>query len=247
MNYPYNNRNLIDNPEKYMYTKFQGIKLLKTYFLNRNQILKKFREKKSKVFPSLDVYKAYCAIKNFLTNEHPAELKDFFSYPDNEEFKNYFSQISTGSVYKDFHHSLNSLSIKQTVTTSTLLEILFESILSDNTNAKNKVWLDRLVQRFEVTKKLYEEYQPGFRKGQGKNNKIKLYWQFVLVLSVYYSQKKKIKYLSTIIKLCDLITSVPFENLENDIPEYGLDLILSSEKIFVQILLKSKGIRNDFK
>ena len=65
-------------------------------------------------------------------------------------------------------------------------------------NINNKIWLDRLVQRFEVTKKLYEEYFIGFRKGRGHNNLIKLYWLFALVLSIYYSETNQIKYLNKI-------------------------------------------------
>ena len=74
-----------------------------------------------------------------------------------------------------------------------------------------------------------------------------MYWLFVLILCIHYSKKKQIKHLSTIIKLCDLITSLPLEDLKKDIPEFGLDLILCSEKTFVKILLQSKGIENGFK
>ena len=93
------------------------------------------------------------------------------------------------------------------------------------------------------TKKLYEEYLPGFRKGRGHNNLIKLYWLFALVLCIYYAQTNQIKYLNTIIKVCDLITSLSLQDLTKHIPKFGLDLVLSSEMIFIQILLKDKGIK----
>ena len=140
---------------------------------------------------------------------------------------------------------INNFSLAQQVKTSILLDILFASILLDVNNINNKIWLDRLVQRFEVTKKLYEEYLPGFRKGRGHNNLIKLYWLFALVLSIYYAEKNQIKYLNTLIKVCDLITSLPFKDLVRDIPEFGLDLVLSTEIAFVKILLKAKGIEYD--
>jgi len=140
---------------------------------------------------------------------------------------------------------MNNFSLEQSVETSILFDTLFASILLDLKNINNKIWLDRLVQRFEVTKKLYEEYLSGFRKGRGQNNLIKLYWQFALVLSIYYSETYQIKYLNTLIKVCDLITSLPFKDLTRDIPEFGLDLILSTEIVFVEILLKAKGIEYD--
>ena len=111
-------------------------------------------------------------------------------------------------------------------------------------NVINKIWLDRLVQRYEVTKKLYEEYLPGFRKGCGHNNSINIYWYFAVLLTVYYMQTNKIKYLNTLLKVCDLMISLPFNDLNRDIPKFGLDLVLSTEIVFVHKLLKAKGIEN---
>ena len=52
----------------------------------------------------------------------------------------------------------------------------------------------------------------------------------------------EIKYLSTLIKLCDLIISLPFKYLNNDIPESGLYLLLTLETIFVKELIIRKKI-----
>ena len=246
MNYLYNQRNLLEAPEKYMYTKFQGIDLFESYFNNRNNILKKCRENISEpCSPSLFVQKTFKVIKQTLLGKYPEAMKSFCPQFKQEDVKNIHSRINDDLDLVQINELMNNFSLAQQVKTSILLDTLFASILLDVNNINNKIWLDRLVQRFEVTKKLYEEYLPSFRKGRGHNNLIKLYWLFAPVLSIYYVETNQIKYLNTLIKVCDLITSLPFKDLARDIPEFGLDLILSTEIVFVQILLNAKGIEYD--
>jgi|APSaa5957512535_1039671.scaffolds.fasta_scaffold36425_3 hypothetical protein len=246
MNYIYNQRNLIENPEKYMYTKFQGIDLFETYFKNRNNILKKCRGTISgPLSSSLVIQRAFIVIKQNLISKSPDALESFYPYIKQEDVKSIHSRINDDLNSVQINKLMNNFSLEQSVETSILFDTLFASILLNVKNINNKIWLDRLVQRFEVTKKLYEEYLSGFRKGRGQNNLIKLYWLFALVLSIYYSETYQIKYLNTLIKVCDLITSLPFKDLTRDIPEFGLDLILSTEIVFVEILLKAKGIEYD--
>ena len=243
MNYLYNQRNLLEDPEKYMYTKYQGLDLFQSYLNSRNNVLKKCRENISdSSSSSLIIQRAFIVIKQNLISKSPNALKSFCPHIKQEDVKNINLPFDTDINLARMTKLMNNTSLGQSVKTSTLLDGLFASILLDVNNISNKIWLDRLVQRFEVTKKLYEEYLPGFRKGRGHNNLIKLYWLFALVLSIYYSQTNQIKYLSTILKVCDLITSLPFKDLARDITEFGLDLVLSSEMIFVLNLIKDKGI-----
>jgi hypothetical protein len=246
MNYLYNRRNLIETPEKYMYTKFQGVDLFQSFLNNRNNILKKCRGTISaSLSSSLIVQRAFIAIKGNLISKSPTALESFCPHIKQEDVKSIHSRINDDLDSVQINKLMNNFSLEQSVETSILLNTLFASILLDVNNINNKIWLDRLVQRFEVTKKLYEEYLPGFRKGRGQNSLIKLYWLFALLLSIYYAETNQIKYLSTLLKVCDLITSLPFKDLTQEIPEFGLDLVLSSEKIFVQILIKAKGIEYD--
>ena len=205
--------------------------------------MKKCRGNISESSPSsLIIQRAFIVIKQNLISKSPNALKSFCPHIKQEDVKNINSPFDTDIDLA----RMNNIFLDESVKTSILLDTLFGSILLDVNNINNKIWLDRLVQRLEVTKKIYEKYLSGFRKGRGQNNLIKLYWMFALVLSIYYVITNQIKYLSTIIKVCDLITSLPDSDLFRDIPKYGLDLILSSEIIFVQLLLKSKGIEYDY-
>ena len=137
---------------------------------------------------------------------------------------------------------LQNLKINQKVNTSILINSLIELVVLDKENKITKFWIDLLIQRFEVTKKIYKEYLPGFKKGNGDKTLIKLYWKFALILAIKYSKTKQLKFLNTLIKLCDLIISLPIKSINKEISEIGLHLLILSEITFVKNLLKNKGI-----
>ena len=104
------------------------------------------------------------------------------------------------------------------------------------------VWVDRLLQRFEVNKKLRMEYLPGFRKGLGKDDDIRLYQCFSLILSLSYLQQGGLQYLSTLLKLNDLLLSLPKEILVGN-DSYGYWAMGTIVELFaVQKLASSNGI-----
>jgi hypothetical protein len=138
--------------------------------------------------------------------------------------------------------NLGGLTIAEPVTTLDLLHALIAVQLTSDQGANTKVWLDRLVQRFEVTKKLYESYPPGFRKGEGSNTSVRLYWLFSLALCLFYARSNEIKYLSTLLKVCDLLCSLPESVLLGQIPEHGLLAVLATEIVSVQLLAEQKGV-----
>ena len=59
---------------------------------------------------------------------------------------------------------MQKFSIERDLRIQELLNSLFSQYKIKNI-LKNKLFLEHLVQRFEVTKKIYKNYLPGFRKG----------------------------------------------------------------------------------
>jgi hypothetical protein len=151
-----------------------------------------------------------------------------------------------------FVKHLLTMTLEKPVHTLSLLHGLIAAQLIAKTDGYTeynytKGWLDRMVQRFEVTKRVYQDYQPGFRKGAGGADSIRLYWLLALVLSLYYAASNNLKYLSTLLKVCDILCSIK-GNLQNaEIPEYGISLVLSAEICFVQKLAQARGISFDIK
>lgn len=110
---------------------------------------------------------------------------------------------------------------------------------------KVKKCLDCLLQRFEVTKKLYEVYSVGFKKGEGSNTLIVLYWLLALSLGLYYVKTKSIKYLSTLLKTCDLLCSLPDAIFFGQLSKESMKVIFLIEILSVEMLVKEKVREND--
>ena len=115
----------------------------------------------------------------------------------------------------------------------------FGGITVEDNNSLIKFWLDLIVQRFEVTKKIYESYPHNFRNGEGRSNIIQLYWMFALSLILFYCKTKNIKYLSTLLKVSDLLCSLDEKLLSDEIPAQGLSVILLVELLSVKILTRN--------
>jgi len=113
-----------------------------------------------------------------------------------------------------------------------LLDTLLTNILigSDSLDINNEIysWLNALVQRFEVTKKLWSHYLPGFRKGQGVNDNLVLYQYFSLILAISYYEHSELQYLSTLLKVNDLLLSLDYSSTDSvkGISCWGLGILL---------------------
>ncbi|CTQ48875.1 hypothetical protein [Jannaschia donghaensis] len=73
-------------------------------------------------------------------------------------------------------------------------------------------WIDRLVQRFEVTKRLYESYDARLRKGSGPFRDLSLYARLARLLA---TDPARLDWLNALLKLHDLLLSQPTEALQS--------------------------------
>ena len=107
--------------------------------------------------------------------------------------------------------------------------------------------LQKLKDKNEVTKKIYEEYGSNFSKGRGRDNNIVLYFMFSLCLSIFYCSTKNIKYLSTLLKITDLICSIEEKTLNQNFPLVCFGLILLVELLTIKSLSqKIKEVNFEF-
>lgn len=70
-------------------------------------------------------------------------------------------------------------------------------------------WLERLVQRFEVTKRLYDSYDGRLRKPHGDCRDLRPYARLAGLLAGDVAASGDLKHLSTLLKLNDLLCSQP--------------------------------------
>lgn len=222
--YEYTSANRLVLPHKYMYTKYSGNEFLQNYSDDRSNFLKHFSSLKNYKKDIREIDEDLCAlVMEFIDN----------------------TKLSTRD------HNVDNIGCFESVTeinTSKLLESLIHHSIYKKTNDNFKEWLDFLVQRFEVTKFLFESYhKKKLRVGRGKRNLVFLYWLFSVLLVLVYYQTTNLKYLSTLLKVNDLICSLNDSYLEV-IPSKGMDLVLLNEIGFVQNISNNVKRSNfDFK
>lgn len=249
MSYPYSQTNRLEEPHSYMYTPFQGEALLQLYQSSRMDVVHRraVAEHGGTGPDHMLVAYALPALEKLFDAASLESGRKFRALLDGGSAKIFRqSKVEDGSLH-GLAKGLEGMTTSEPVTTLDLLHALIAVQLTNIQVANTKVWLDRLVQRFEVTKKIYESYPPGFRKGEGANTSVRLYWLFALALCLFYARSNEIKYLSTLLKVCDLLCSLPESVMQGHIPEHGLSAVLAAEIAGVQLLAEEKGVSFAFK
>ena len=136
--------------------------------------------------------------------------------------------------------SLMKFSLDEPVVTEDLLNTIIRAQIEGRVESETKIWLDRLVQRFEVSKKIFVTYLPGFRKGDGAMDDLRLYWQLGTALYLQYEQGAGLKYFSTALKITDLLCSVPCQQLAEKIDSREMAILLQAEFRLVKELIRKK-------
>jgi len=224
MNYKYTARNLLDEPNNYMYSDFKGEVFLSDYLENRINLLCNLVMTYNCEFTDLDQHVSNEAFNVLSRNKSPALTK----IPSNLIPQSFINLPSLNKLTPP-----KSFPNQEKIETFQLLEAILHSYLFGE-SLLTEVWLNRLVQRFEVTKKLGKYYLPGFRKSEGGYEDIRLYQVFSIVLAFAYSQSKRLQYLSTLLKVNDLLLSLPrgMFNFEGNIPSWNAGVVLEVNAVF---------------
>lgn len=237
MNYEYTEVNRLQSPHKYMYTQYKGKEFLNAYVVDRISFLNEIKKLEPVNYsdPYDQLYAKACAIlleylKKNIETENIGNAFNF-DYSFNERVQSFDRSKLTVLPLVSFNRSdpINS-------------EYLLVSVLDSQVNAGDPLliefWLDLLIQKFEVTKKIYEQYPVNLGKGLGRSDTIKIYWILLVCLSLHFSRTKKIKYLNTILKVNDLICSLNISKEVKDLPTNYLALVLSFEMANIKDLSK---------
>lgn len=204
MNYLYTSVNRLLEPHSYMYSPYAGEEFLQSYLADRVERLFSITASTPKVGSPLED-RSQVILHTLLDGSKgdfpPSNLAHLFHKP-NLAFE-YTGQILLPITFPN----------ADTLDTDSLLDALLASLLdrSSDSNCKSEtmLWVDRLSQRFEVRKKLFSRYFPGFRRGDGADDNIHLYKKLALLLALAYAGKGKLNHLSTLLKVNDLLLSLP--------------------------------------
>ena len=244
IDYKYTAVNRLNKPETYMYSEYQGVEFLESYFESRLVNLKNLKNIKKKNYEN-KIYsflnsKASIILKIFLDKEFPDEpLKPKVDYTEVIKIDN--------SYIKDEIKVLSFFKINEEINSENLMVSLVNNQINRTNESAVKFWLDLLVQRFEVAKKIYNNYTADFRKGNGKNDIVQIYWLFALSLTLFFCETKEIKYINTLLKVSDLLFSLDEKSLNQGIQSNNFSLILLVELLSIKLLSKNiEKVGNEF-
>jgi hypothetical protein len=227
MGYVYTQENRLETPHSYMYAPYEGEAFLEMYFTDRANAISRWG----------------VSGKGFFLESVGDSLRQLLPCIVIEP-RNWRQFGAMGNAATSSQNSLFCFNVNQEVDTRSLLECLVTTQMAGARGEAVNSWLDRLTQRFEVSKRLFDSYRPGFRKGEGESKRVGLYWMLAVALCLFYADTGRIKYLSTQLKITDLLCSLPLAALEGEVPMEELGLLIRAEVTSVRQLLTQKGIES---
>lgn len=129
------------------------------------------------------------------------------------------------------------------IETSILLEYVLAVILDGKIDvSRNRRWLEELIKKFEVTKRIHRQYGKGFRAIDRTQHKdYTLYIRLTEVFDAAYSATHDLRLISVMIKSLDTLCSIA-ERLDSDC-QARLAALIVSEKGHVETLCRRKGLK----
>ena len=107
----------------------------------------------------------------------------------------------------------------------------------------NYEFINALLKRFEVSKKLFENYDEKLIKGYGQYSKINNYLLFSLALCFTYRVSSNLQYLSTLLKSNDLILSRLKKSKLNEEQLKIISIVINFELHEIDLLSQKNGIK----
>ncbi len=127
------------------------------------------------------------------------------------------------------------------IQTDQLLSQLLGKLTTKQTNSDDFHLINKLVQKFEVSKKVYSAYTEKFRPAENADPwDVKNYVLLAQVFALSYEKESKLYYLNALLKILDTLTSI-HKQLPSDLYKDFQDL-LEKEATFVRELATKHGV-----
>ena len=214
-----------------MYSSFEGDIFIKDYFKDRQEALINNSENKLIKYSSL-------SLDNIISlNEYSLEIK-IINKKILSEIMNY---ESFNKFYKTPELLLAYLENKFQEKTKFIFYNIGYFILTKKKSdiLKLKKVLDVFIKKFEIYKKLFDEYRRGFRKCGQNYKSVDHYLILSFCLLSFYNETKSLKFLNTALKINDNLCSVKsLIRKKSDIQMF--DQIILMELTIIKNLMKKK-------
>ena len=151
-----------------------------------------------------------------------------------ENFNDILNKISFHQE-QDFYNKIG----KNNIETERFFKFLYVDLI--NNKKRNDEFLEILIKKFEIKKRIFESYDYEFKENTIKFEKIKNYILLSLICLLKYEKTRNLKFLNTSLKLNDIISSKINELKDNeDLLLYSFIIKKELEKI--SSLCKEKGV-----
>ncbi len=230
--YDYASKDLLENEENYMYSEYLGSKFIKDFKKSR----KNFKIKLHNLGPNSNYKITYIdsALNHIKIN-----------FLDHNSF-NYPKLIETYSS-KKISNEINNFSLKlfnEEIDTFLFLSSILCDLVSTKVISEDcKYAIHKLIQRFEVSKKIFTGYKTFITGGIGSFKEIELYLMLICILILYYLKTNSLSCLNCILKLMDLLISLPIEKHKEINSYYYLQIFIDLEEIFITELMNKLNIK----
>lgn len=134
--------------------------------------------------------------------------------------------------------------LNNSIETPLLLEYVLAKILEGEVNNDRcQFWLDRLVKKFEVTKRIHQRYKNNFRAVDPDQHKnYTLYIRLSEVFEAGYTTSEDIRLLNVLLKTIDTICSFSEHLLFQD--RSRLAFLIFREKKHIENMIHKKGLKH---
>ena len=210
-NYTYTNRNLLQNPEYYMYSSFVGIPFLADYVADRTQCIE-FIESRYQLLLTqygtqdvgdLDV--AWLETLRLLSIADE-DILSAICHTMHSNLDDVINSIEDPANDCCNFTDLEELNVFNTdLALQTILECVVNHTISEDKIAY--VWLSRFLKKFEVYKRLREAYTSDMRSASSNYSNLLNYALLSVGILYYYGHTGNLKMLNGSLKLNDLLCS----------------------------------------
>lgn len=202
VNYVYTDRDLLSEPETYEYSDVFGRPFLDAYLDDRAEILSYLDSRLVDEAP-IDAEENWSGLLETILWAATESVGPYLPILDGRE------QSSRSSV--DFKVVVPESLPDRSATGSSTMAVLSRLLGYPGDRPPDRetatVWLDRLVERFEVDKRLYSTYDADMSSVDNEPAPLAAYPMLALAALVHHNRSGNLKHLNVALKLCDLLSS----------------------------------------
>lgn len=219
--YRYADKHLWREPYHYMYTPFEGADFLRAYLLSRQKAASDLRAKCERAAEQLDENSPAMEIAKAIG----AQAAD----PGGPLRKRELTVLSGKPGDSSWE------------TSELLLDLWSRNLYREDATVVGQMWLDLLIKRFEVSKRLFISYTDSLRPGTKDSGRAENYLLLAALLLLLNRISSNLRYINASLKLNDLLLSGALDELASEYEPILLGVI-EMESAAIQALLDEQEV-----